>query len=210
MKGAFITFEGGEGAGKSTQAKRLAQRLRARGHEVLLTREPGGTPWAERLRRALLSEAGRGLDPTEMAMMFAAARIDHVDKVIAPALKAGKIVISDRFSDSTEAYQGSAGVSGEALALLRLIAVGALMPDLTLILDIAPEAGIARAKGRQTLDPFEEDDLAIQAARRAAFLEIAEREHARCVVLDASEAADPLSEKVWAAVAARVLPKVQA
>ncbi|MCF3932593.1 dTMP kinase [Acuticoccus sp. M5D2P5] len=204
MKGAFITFEGGEGAGKSTQAKRLTQRLRARGCDVVLTREPGGSAWAERLRTALLTEAGRALDPTEQAMLFAAARADHVDTLIAPALKAGQTVICDRFADSTEAYQGSAGVPTQMLSLLRLVAVGPVMPTLTLILDIAPEDGIARARGREALDPFEKDDLETQAARRAVFLDIAAREPDRCVVFDASLPADRLAEAIWPVVEARL------
>ena len=203
--GAFITFEGGEGAGKSTQARRLAERLRAAGHAVTLTREPGGSPFAERLRAALLSEDGRALTASQQAVMFAAARADHVAAVIAPALAAGGIVVCDRFADSTEAYQGSAGAPAGLLAALGLVAAGATAPDLTLVLDCPAELGRERILPRGTLDPFERADDEAQEARRAAFLAIARREAHRCVVLDACLPADALAAAVWAAVETRIL-----
>ncbi|MBJ3774711.1 dTMP kinase [Acuticoccus mangrovi] len=204
MRGAFITFEGGEGAGKSTQAERLADRLREAGHAVTLTREPGGSPWAERLREALLSDRGRGLDATQQAILFAAARADHVETVIAPALRAGQVVICDRFSDSTEAYQGSLGAPQRLLALLRIVAVGSLMPDLTLILDVPPDVGRARAEQRTALDAFERDEEAVQTKRRDAFLAIAAREPERCAVIDASGSPDDVAQRIDAAVAERL------
>lgn len=211
LKGKFITLEGGDGAGKSTQAERLAKRLRAKGKEVVLTREPGGSPWAERLRSVLISEKGRALGPADQAILFAAARADHVDTVIAPALAAGQWVISDRFCDSTEAYQGSEGASAGLMSLLRTIAVGDTMPDLTLILDVPPEVGRERAMGRDSLDPFEADALAMQEERRKAFLRIAERDAERCVVLDASTEVGQLTGLIWRTVARRLLrPKVAA
>ena len=195
--GAFISFEGGEGAGKSTQARRLAERLRADGCEVVLTREPGGSPFAERVRTALLGDAGRTLDPTEQAIMFAAARSDHVETTIAPALAAGRWVICDRFADSTDAYQGAAGVDRRVLAMLRRVAAGARMPDLTFVLDVPPEVGLARARSRRTLDGFEREPLAVHEARRAAFLMIAEREPQRCVVIDATADEAAQAERIW-------------
>jgi dTMP kinase len=203
VRGAFITFEGGEGAGKSTQARRLAQRLRARGGDVVLTREPGGSPFAERLRNALLGESGRTLDATEQAIMFAAARCDHVDTVIAPALEEGRTVICDRFSDSTAAYQGTSGASEEILKALDVVAVGQVKPDLTIILDLPPEEGLRRARSRQVLNLFEEDALSKHEARRAAFLRIAALEPRRCIVLDATRPADDLAARILALVEER-------
>ena len=207
LRGNFITLEGGDGGGKSTQARMIAQRLRAKGKDVLLTREPGGSPWAERLRDALLTPKGRALAPTEQASLFAAARADHVDTVIEPALAAGRWVICDRFCDSTEAYQGSGGASRGFTGLLRTIAVGKTMPDLTLVLDVPPELGRERVTGRDALDPFEADDMATQEARRAAFLEIAERDKERCVVVDASLPWEDVSTAIWRAVVRRLVRK---
>jgi len=206
IRGRFITLEGGEGAGKSTQARALAQKLRARGKDVLMTREPGGSPWAERLRAALISDAGKALSPVEQAVMFAAARADHVDTLIEPALAEGRWVVCDRFCDSTEAYQGSAGAPDETMSLLRTVAVGQLAPDLTFVLDLPPEVGRTRAEQRSTLDAFEKDGLSVQAARRNAFLKIAAREPARCVVVDATVSQDEVAEAMWAVVRERLLP----
>ena len=205
VPGKFITFEGGEGGGKSTQASALAQGLRARGLEVVLTREPGGSPWAERMRAALLTETGRALAPVEQAIMFAAARADHMDTVIVPALAEGRWVVCDRFADSTEAYQGALGAPPAALELLRMAAVGETRPDLTFLLDLPPEVGLARAAQRETLDPFEADTLAIHEARRAAFLDIAAREPHRCVIVDATAEADEIGAAIWTVVRERFL-----
>lgn len=204
QRGAFITFEGGEGAGKSTQARRLAQRFRARGRDVVLTREPGGSPFAERLRAALLSDAGGTLTPSQLAVLFAAARADHVATVLAPALAAGGVVICDRFADSMEAYQGTAGAPAELLRALDRVAVDRCTPDLTLILDCPPAVALQRILTRDALDPFERAGTDVQEARRAAFLAIARREPGRCVVLDARLAADALADEVWRTVEARL------
>jgi len=209
VRGAFITLEGGEGAGKSTQARRLAQRLRARGVDVVLTREPGGSSFAERMRLALLGEAGRTLDPTAQALMFAAARADHVDTVIAPALAQGRTVICDRFCDSTTAYQGTGGVPEPLLRALEAVAVGDVRPDLTIILDVPPEEGLRRARSRQVLNVFEEDAIPKHEARRDAFLRIAEREPGRCVVLDGTLPADDLAGRILRVVEER-LPSMAA
>lgn len=205
-RGKFISLEGGDGAGKSTQARTLAQRLRAKGIEVVLTREPGGSPLAERLRTALLSEQGRALEPSAQAILFAAARADHVTSVIAPALQKGDWVVCDRFVDSTEAYQGSGGASPSMMALLKRVAVGDMEPDVTFLLDLPPKQAIRRAEQRDALDPFEAEALAVHRARRNAFLEIAARDKERCVVVDAKKSPDEVADTIWATVTSRLLP----
>ncbi len=205
VPGKFITLEGGEGGGKSTQARALAQSLRMKGLEVVLTREPGGSPWAERMRKALLTQEGRALAPVEQAIMFAAARADHVDTVILPALAEGRWVVCDRFADSTEAYQGPLGTPAEVLELLKMVAVGPTRPDLTFVLDLPPQVGLARAAEREALDPFEADELAVHEARRAVFLDIAAREPHRCVVVDATAAPDEIGAAIWSVVRERLL-----
>ncbi|UOM34574.1 dTMP kinase [Acuticoccus sp. I52.16.1] len=197
MKGAFVTFEGGDGAGKSTQARRLAVTLRAKGRTVTLTREPGGSPWAERLRAALLSEHGAELSPAEQALLFAAARADHVDTLIAPALAAGHVVICDRFADSTEAYQGAAGVSAARLATLGALVVGDTVPDLTIVLDCPADIGHVRTARRGGADPFDRAETQIRERRRQAFLAIAAREPGRCAVVDATQPADIVADRIW-------------
>ncbi|WP_420392786.1 dTMP kinase [Acuticoccus sp.] len=204
MAGAFITFEGGEGAGKSTQAEHLVRHLRELGHEVTATREPGGSPYAERLRTALLSERGARLSAVEQAMLFAAARADHVATVIAPALRDGAVVVCDRFADSTEAYQGAAGVDPALLAALTLVAAGDVRPDLTVILDCPAPVGSARTMDRGARDPFDRDAAEVQERRRRAFLAIAERDARRCVVFDATLPPDELAARITAVVEERV------
>ncbi|MGH6924594.1 MAG: dTMP kinase, partial [Propylenella sp.] len=186
-RGRFITLEGGEGAGKSTHTARLAEWLRGQGIAVVTTREPGGSPAAETLRELLLNGRVAPFGPEAEAFVFAIARADHMAKTIRPALKSGAWVISDRFFDSTWAYQGVAGVSAKRLAELDRIAVGKDRPDLTLILDVPAKAGIQRI-GKRSAGPdrFERDGDAQQAARRKAFLAIAKREPERCVVIDAT------------------------
>ena len=206
-RGRFITLEGGEGAGKSTQAALLANWLRGLGISVVLTREPGGSPRAEVLRELLLGGRIAPFGADAEALFFAAARADHVAETIRPALAAAKWVISDRFMDSTRAYQGSAGVSEETLARLEEIAVGADRPDLTLILDLPPEGGVARIQARGgDLDRFEADAMAEHAARRRAFLDIARREPERCVVVDAGAAEAEIAAAIRAAVVERLDP----
>jgi dTMP kinase len=210
MSGKFITFEGGEGAGKSTQIGRLAERLDAGGRKVVVTREPGGTPTAEEIRKMLLAGLAQELGPDGEAVLFAAARADHVEKVIRPALRAGKWVLSDRFSDSTRVYQAKA--ESGVLAALDRVAVGRTQPDLTIILDLAVEVGLARAARRMEAagkkpDRFERDDIALHEARRAAFLAIAREEPQRCVIIDASQSEEATAHDVWQAVAARLIDR---
>lgn len=189
MTGLFITFEGGEGTGKSTQVRRLADYFRAQGRAVVETREPGGTPAGEALRNLLVTgEVGRWSAEAE-AMLNAAARSVHVRDVIAPALAQGDVVISDRFIDSTRAYQGFAGgCSFELIDNLEKAAIGDCRPDLTLILDLGAALGLARAKARGDgmEDRYERKGLAFHEKLRAGFLAIAKAEPKRCAVIDAS------------------------
>ncbi|RVU14020.1 dTMP kinase [Methylobacterium oryzihabitans] len=213
--GAFITFEGGEGAGKSTQIARLAALLRPGPREVVTTREPGGTPRAERIRAALLAGAAKPYGPFAEALLFSAARLDHLDGVIRPALARGAVVLCDRFCDSTRAYQGAAGggaaggVDEAGLDALERVVVGPTRPDLTLILDLPPETGLARAgrRGRaagEAPDRFEAEALGFHQRLRAAFRAIAAAEPGRCVLVDAAAEPDAVAEAVRAAVVDRL------
>lgn len=207
-RGRFITIEGGEGAGKSTQAERLGRALRARGLSVLCTREPGGSPGAEAIRRLLVDgDPGRWDAMTEALLHFAARR-DHAVRVIAPALARGDWVVCDRFVDSTMAYQGYAqGLGRETVERLAALVVPGLAPDLTLVLDIAPEAGLARARGRGAENRYERMDPAFHARLRDAFLDIARRAPERCVVIDAAAEPERVHRAVLAAVEDRLLDR---
>lgn len=207
--GHFITLEGGEGAGKSTQVKRLAAALSARGIEVVQTREPGGTPGAEDIRSLLVTgDPGRWDAMTETLLHYAARRA-HVEKTVKPALARGAWVISDRFADSTMAYQGYAGSVGrETVAALHRLVLGDFAPDLTLVLDLPVETGLARAKARMTgasqaEDRYERMGLAFHENLRAAFHEIARREPERCRLVDAGGNPDQVAAALWQAVATR-------
>ena len=209
-RGRFITLEGGEGAGKSVQAERLAARLNSLGLKVVRTREPGGSPGAELLREALLSGFGAEFGPEGEALLFAAARIDHLDQTIAPALARGAWVVCDRFADSTRAYQGAAGNLPQGwIARLEEIAVGPVRPDLTLVLDIPPDVGLERARrrgGEAAGDRFELEGLAFHETLRAAFLAIAASEPHRCAVVDAAKSEEEVAADIWSAVEARLSP----
>jgi dTMP kinase len=202
----FVSLEGIDGTGKSTQARRLAAHLRAAGREAVETREPGGAPGAEEIRRLLVEGApGRWSAATE-ALLFTAARRDHVEHTVAPALARGAVVISDRYLDSTRAYQGEAGLR-EAVDALHARMIG-LMPDLTLVLDMEPARALSRAAARATPgeDRFERRGEAFQARLRAAFLAIAGDEPHRCRVIDADGPAEAVAARVAAAVEARLGP----
>jgi dTMP kinase len=209
-RGRFISFEGGEGAGKSVQARRLEARLRAVGLEVVRTREPGGSLHAEELREVILSGFARPFGPEGEALLFAAARIDHLDATILPALERGAWVVCDRFADSTRAYQGAAGnLPAEIVAGLERIAVGANSPDLTLILDLPPEAGLKRAharRGQGDADRFEAEEIGFHRVLRRAFLDIAAAEPQRCAVIDALKSEDAVEADIWATVESRLHP----
>ncbi len=201
--GVFITFEGGEGGGKSTQILRLADRLRARGRAVIATREPGGSSGAEALRTLLVTGAVDRWSPLSETLILYAARSDHLERVIRPALAEGAVVLSDRFADSTRAYQGTAGgVDPAFIAELERTVLGPTRPDLTLILDLAAEDGLARA-GRRGDDEarFEGKGLAFHQRLREEFRAIAHREPDRCRLIDASQDVEAVAAAVWSAVA---------
>ena len=204
--GRFITFEGGEGAGKSTQVRLLADALEARGLTVVQTREPGGAPQAELLRDLLITGDADRWSPEAEALLNYAARDDHLRTTIRPALEAGSWVLCDRFADSTRAYQGLAGnVSMEMIDAVHEHVVGPTDPDLTLILNIAPETGLARAHARGDANRFEMKGLAFHQRLQQSFLELAERFSDRCVVIDASGSIEEISSAIWNAVETRLL-----
>jgi dTMP kinase len=205
MIGRFITLEGGEGTGKSTQLRRLAAWLEDRGLDHVVTREPGGSPGAEEIRKLIVQgEPGRWDAMTETLLLFA-ARADHVVRTIGPALRAGKFVICDRFTDSTYAYQGvGRDMPRETIRRIESVVLDDFKPDLTLVLDLAVETGLARAKSRGGAeDRFESFDAAFHERLRQAFLDIAKRTPDRCVVIDASGSEDEVAEAIRDAVARR-------
>ena len=220
--GKFITFEGGEGTGKSTQARLLAERLATSGIKTLLTREPGGSKKAEQIRTLLLSGRIKHFGPFAEALMFSLARLDHLEKAIRPALRKGLWVVCDRFSDSTRAYQGAAGgLDQDVVEALERVVVGRTRPQLTIILDLPPEIGLERAKKRATdgagkqksgdpagagapgLDRFETQNLEFHKRLRQEFLDIAARNKIRYTVLDANMPPDRLAQQVWRVVSQR-------
>lgn len=205
-RGRFITLEGGEGAGKSTQARRLAQALAARGVDCLLTREPGGSPGAEEIRALLVNgEPGRWSAATE-ALLLTAARRDHLERTVEPALAAGRWVVCDRFSDSTLAYQGyGAGLPLDDLRALFRLALGGFSPDLTLVFDLPVDVGLARAAARAGgEDRFERMGRDFHQRLRDGFLAIAAAEPERCAVIDAGADVDTVAADVLAVVRARL------
>jgi dTMP kinase len=209
-KGWFITFEGGEGSGKSTQIARLAATLRLHGHEVIVTREPGGSPMGERIRAVLLDPDNR-FDAVTQAFLFSAARRDHVHQLIVPALARGAIVISDRFADSTRAYQQAAGeVPDMLIDTLTTAAIGDTIPDLTILLDLDPATGMTRANKRREHsdrpDQFEAATLSFHAKVRAGYLTLARQEPGRFAVVDAAGSVDDVAAAVREVVHARLLP----
>jgi dTMP kinase len=209
MRGKFITFEGGEGSGKSTHAATLAQQLKSGGIEFVLTREPGGSAGAEIIRHIILSGIAKPLGSETETILFAAARDDHVRATIEPALAAGKWVVCDRFIDSTRVYQGALGkVDMKLIYGLERVTVGAVMPDLTFLLDVPANIGLARAKsrrGKDSADRFESESIEYHEELRQAFLKLAEREPKRIVVIDGRAPRDVVAERVWVAVVERLL-----
>lgn len=205
-RGRFITFEGGEGAGKSTQVKRLAARLEAGGLEVVTTREPGGSPGAESIRDLVLRGAADRWSPVTETLLMYAARRDHIERVIAPALSRGAWVVCDRFADSTRAYQGAAGGTDPALiAALEAHILQDVRPDLTLVFDLPPEVGLERAHARAGAEMrFESKGMAFHERLREGFRAIAAAEPERCAVIDATAAMDAVEAAVWSAVQARL------
>jgi len=203
----FITFEGGEGAGKSTQVKRLARRLEAEGRKVLLTREPGGAPGAEEIRKLLVTGAPERWTPLAETLLLFAARDDHLRETIRPALEAGKWVICDRFHDSTRAYQGLVGgVDAALIDTLEQGVIGATMPDLTLMLDLDPRSGLARADSRAGHETrFEDKGADFHDKLREAFAMIATAAPERCAIIDAAGDEDAVAAAIWQIVESRLL-----
>lgn len=210
MRGRLITFEGGEGVGKSTQVANVSKRLGNLGVGVRVTREPGGSPGAEIMRHVLLSGAAKPLGVHAEAILFAAARADHVSQTIEPALARGFWVLCDRFTDSTRVYQGVLGnVDSRLIRKLERITIGDLKPDLTIILDLPPEVGLARAaerSGAQAPDRFEAESIEFHRKLREAYRDIAEREPDRCVLIDASASEQAVANVIWNLVNKRLSP----
>jgi dTMP kinase len=202
MDGLFVVLEGGDGAGKSTQCRLLADALRARGREVVVTREPGGTPLGEAVREILLGAGSEGMSLRTEALLFAAARAEHAATLIRPAIQRGAVVISDRYLDSSVAYQGVARALGaEQIAELSLWATEGLLPDLTVVLDVEPGAGVARAREANRMEAEPET---FHAAVRGAFLDLAADAPDRYVVLAADQPRAVISARILAAVLARL------
>ncbi|WP_291853196.1 dTMP kinase [Bradyrhizobium sp.] len=203
-RGKFISFEGGEGSGKSTQIRKLAERLAAAKLRTIVTREPGGSPGAEIIRHLVLSGMGKLLGPDAETLLFAAARDDHVHTVIQPALSQGTWVLCDRFSDSTRAYQVRLGqVLPAVLNAMQRVTIGDLKPDLTIILDIPVEVGLQRAaarRGSDAPDRFEAEDVQFHQDLREAYRQIAAEDPQRCVLIDANADADMVAARVWTAL----------
>jgi dTMP kinase len=208
-RGRFITFEGGEGAGKSTHIKKIADRLTAAKLRALVTREPGGSPGAEIIRHLVLAGMGKLLGPDAETLLFAAARDDHVRSVIEPALNQGIWVLCDRFTDSTRAYQGRLGkVAPGLLNAMERVTIGDLKPDLTFILDVPVELGMKRAaqrRGGGAPDRFEAEDMKFHQELRDAYRQIAAAEPARCVLIDATADVDTVAANIWTALRERLL-----
>jgi dTMP kinase len=200
----FITLEGGEGAGKSTQARALARRLADAGRAVVLTREPGGTPFGELARSLVLHHAiAPGAERFPLGeraelLLFAAARAQHVDDVIRPALERGDVVLCDRFTDSTMAYQGyGRGISLDVIEQTNAIATRGTLPDLTVLLDLPVDIGLARRLGERAADQFEREARAFHERVRQGFLSLAGRDPGRWLVVDATQAPDVVTEAIW-------------
>jgi dTMP kinase len=202
--GRLVTFEGGEGAGKSTQIERLAATLRAAGLDPLVTREPGGTPGAEQIRRLLVEGPPDRWLPLSEALLLLAARYDHVVRLIGPALAAGRWVLCDRFMDSTRVYQGVAGAVGEGVIdRLHALVLGDLRPDLTVILDVPVATGLGRRQDAVGRQRYERMSSAFHERVRAGFLALARAQPERCVVVDASRAADTVADQIRELMARR-------
>ena len=210
-RGKFITIEGGEGTGKSTQAQLLAEKLERTGRGVMVTREPGGSERAEHIREFLLSDEAKDIGAFAEAILFSAARDDHLETAIKPTLKAGKWVVCDRFADSTRAYQGAGALDDDLIEALERIVVGQTVPDLTLIIDLPAEEGLKRARQRAKesgapTDGFEARAITFHDRLRQAFLEIAAAEPDRCALIDGSRDQEGVAEAIWNAVETRLAP----
>jgi len=208
VAGLFITFEGGEGCGKSTQIRLLSERLQAEGHAVVQTREPGGTPLGEAIRNLLQhDDAGKGMSPEAELLLFTASRAQHTRKRIQPALDAGDVVLCDRFMDSTTVYQGVARqIDNASVAGINQFAVGDTRPALTILIDLSPDVGMSRvrARGNGELDRMEQEAIEFFEAVRAGYLKLAASEPERFLVLDGSQSIETLQAQIWVAVSQRL------
>jgi dTMP kinase len=212
-RGLFLTFEGGEGSGKSTQVLLLAENLRADGLEIVVTREPGGSPAAEIIREVLLSGAAEKYGPELEAILFSAARRDHVETIIRPAIERGAIVLCDRFLDSTRAYQGAAGVlPPDYIAGVETIAIDGLMPDLTFLLDLPVEEGLKRANARRDAsavpDRFEKENLKTHESRRRAYLAISVKEPDRFVLIPSNREPRAITNEITLVVRTHIAASI--
>ena len=210
MTGLFITFEGGEGCGKSTQIAALKARLEAMGKTVVQTREPGGTALGESVRNLLqYDDAGQGMSPDAELLLFAASRAQHVRELIAPAIAEGQIVLCDRFLDSTTVYQGVArAIDSKKVDTINQFAIGDTNPDLTILIDLPPEIGLARVHARSDgqLDRMEKEAIGFFQAVRQGYLDLAKSEPKRFLVLDGSQSVEELETQIWQKVEATFLP----
>ena len=206
MNGLFITFEGGEGCGKSTQIAALKTRLEAMGKTVVQTREPGGTALGESVRNLLqYDDAGQGMLPEAELLLFAASRAQHVRELVAPAIAEGQIVLCDRFLDSTTVYQGVArAIDSKKVDTINQFAIGDTMPDLTILIDLPPEIGLARVHARSDgkLDRMEKEAIEFFQAVRQGYLDLAKSEPKRFLVLDGSQSVEELETQIWQRVEA--------
>jgi dTMP kinase len=203
----FITFEGGEGSGKSTAIKHIVAELEKEGYSVVLTREPGGTPIAEEIRNVILDKKNTAMDPKTEALLYAASRRQHIVEKILPALKAGKIVLCDRFLDSSLAYQGGArGLGIDQVYAMNQFATDGLLPDLTILFDIEPELGLKRiaANAGREVNRLDVEKLPFHHAVRDAFHELAKRFPERYVVIDASKTPNEVAAEAYAAIKERM------
>jgi dTMP kinase len=201
----FITFEGTEGSGKSLQTRKLAERLRANGHTVLTTHEPGGTQLGTELRRLLLDRQELQIGARAEALLMNASRAQLVESVIRPALERGDVVVCDRFADSTLAYQGAGrGLNEQHLASVISFATAGIQPDMTMLLDVPVEVGLARKQAQNQRNRFEEEAIAFHKSVRTAYLALAEKNPARWLCFDATLSADRLSDAIWGAVVERM------
>jgi dTMP kinase len=210
MTGLFITFEGGEGCGKSTQIAALKARLEAMGKTVVQTREPGGTALGESVRNLLqYDDAGQGMSPEAELLLFAASRAQHVRELIVPAIAEGQIVLCDRFLDSTTVYQGVArAIDSKKVDTINQFAIGDTNPDLTILIDLPPEIGLARVHARSDgqLDRMEKEAIGFFQAVRQGYLDLAKSEPKRFLVLDGSQSVEELEAQIWQKVEATFLP----
>ena len=216
MKGTFVTFEGIEGSGKSTQIVLLANTLKTSGLHVVLTREPGGTPIGDQVRKILLDPANSGLDPSAELLLYAASRAQHLHEVIVPALEQGAIVLCDRFSDATLAYQGyGRGLDIEKIRALDRLVTAVMRPDLTVLFDIDAASGLARARGRNSSRGlaaearFENEELVFHERVRQGYLTLARQEPDRIRMVDASPQPEDVQRSVWSVVAERLSRKIK-